>query len=260
MGFSLSEKYAQTQKTIKDLDSEVIKVNGLIRQIDIKIVKLEEQLSETVKGAEKINEYLKLYFGKQDVKVRVTTENKFQLIRADKTAKNLSEGEKTAIAFSYFITSLEEKGAVLLDTIIYIDDPISSLDSNHLFNTYSFIRDKFYEFDTATKTHNCKAAQFFISTHNFEFFNLIKDWFEKMKKTDKSFYLIERISIGTTSDASILKPLPMELLRFKSEYTYLFSIMYSFKANPATNFSQLYNLPNTVRRFLETFSAFKYLL
>ena len=72
LGFSLSEKYAQTQKTIKDLDSEVIKVNGLIRQIDIKIVKLEEQLSETVKGAEKINEYLKLYFGKQDVKVRVT--------------------------------------------------------------------------------------------------------------------------------------------------------------------------------------------
>jgi hypothetical protein len=80
-----------------------------------------------------------------------------------------------------------------------------------------------------------------------------------MKKTDKSFYLIERISIGTTSDASILKPLPMELLRFKSEYTYLFSIMYSFKANPATNFSQPYNLPNIVRRFLETFSAFKYL-
>jgi wobble nucleotide-excising tRNase len=259
--FALSERYSESIQKITELQGKIVQNKSTIQTLEMKIVEIEQQLSETVKGAEKINEYLKQYFGKQDIKVIVTPDMKFQLQRATKVAKNLSEGEKTAIAFAYFITRLEDKNTTLSDTVVYIDDPISSLDSNHLFNTYSFIKDKFYYFDSSDLTgnkHKCKAAQFFISTHNFEFFNLIKDWYNDMKDKHKSFYIIERVS-NITKDQAIIKPLPIELLKFKSEYTYLFSLIHSFKVNPTTDFSQLYNLPNIIRRFIETFSSFKYL-
>ena len=256
--FATNENYSDSIKKVADTQEKITQKNAEIKILEMKIVNIEQQLSETVKGAEKINDYLKQYFGKQDIKVIVTADKKFQLQRATKVAKNLSEGEKTAIAFAYFITRLDDKNTTLAETVVYIDDPISSLDSNHLFNTYSFIKDKFYLYDTATKKHTCKAAQFFISTHNFEFFNLIKDWYGKMKDNDKSFYLIERVT-NIHKDSSILKTLPIELLKFKSEYAYLFSIIHSFKTNPTTDFSQLYNLPNIVRRFIEAFTAFKYL-
>lgn len=111
---------------------------------------------------------------------------------------------------------------------------------------------------TNERKHQCKAAQLFISTHNFEFLNLIKQWLEKVKKVDKSFYLIERINKETNRE-SIIKELPIELLKFKSEYVYLFSVTYEFYNSPETDFRLLYNLPNIVRRFVESFCAFKHL-
>lgn len=233
-----------------------------IKNIQSKISDYEKKLSDTVKGAEKINEYLFQYFGKKDIKVIVNDNEKFQLTRTEEIAKNLSEGEKTAIAFAYFIASLENKDTKLSDTIVFIDDPISSLDSNHLFNTYSFIKNVFHEtIPKAARTnrkHTYKAAQLFISTHNFEFFNLLKDWIGELPKTDKEFYLIEKINT-TGGKESIIKSLPKELMNYKSEYIYLFSVIYEFHINCTTDFRLLYSLPNFIRRFIETFCAFKYL-
>ena len=98
----------------------------------------------------------------------------------------------------------------------------------------------------------------FISTHNFEFFNLIKDWFIKVKEKYKSFYLVERTTNETKDESQIIQ-LPLLLLKFKSEYCYLFSLIYNFKKTPTKDFEQLYNLPNIIRRYLEAFAAFKYL-
>ncbi|HEU5053033.1 MAG TPA: AAA family ATPase [Hanamia sp.] len=252
--FARTQKYEESQNAIANLSNDIESTKAEILKIDKNITSIEERLSETVKGAEKINEYLSQYFSKEDIKAKVTADNKFQLLRAGHIAKNLSEGEKTAIAFAYFITKLEDKNTTLANSIIYLDDPISSLDSNHLFNTYSFIRTKFY--DEQTRTLKCK--QLFVSTHNYEFFNLIKDWFIKVKDKYRSFYLVERTTNDTKDESKIIQ-LPSLLLKFKSEYCYLFSLIYNFKQTPSKDFEQLYNLPNIIRRYLEAFAAFKYL-
>jgi wobble nucleotide-excising tRNase len=138
------------------------------------------------------------------------------------------------------------------------DDPISSLDSNHLFNTYALIKDIF--FDNNDKNQPCKALQFFISTHNFEFFNLLKDWIggDRIKPANRSFYIIERIKSGNGVQSNI-KELPKVLSKHKSEYAYLFSIIWAFKSGGNSDFDYIYNLPNIIRRFIESFTAFKYL-
>ena len=246
--FAVNQKYSQTQKEMAGYQSRSETLTREIRHTEDRITSIEEKLSETAKGAEKINEYLKLYFGKGDVTVTVTSDNRFQLLRGDLVAKNLSQGEKTAISFAYFITQLDDRKTNLPETIVYIDDPVSSLDSNHLFNTFSFIK---------TKLSAC--GQLFVSTHNFEFFNLLKTWLttgKGMKKSMRSFYMIERLATSDTDQATITE-MPKVLLDFHSEYCYLFSLIYKFKEQPTPDYHQLYNLPNIARRFMESLMSFK---
>ena len=99
----------------------------------------------------------------------------------------------------------------------------------------------------------CK--QLFISTHNIEFFNLIKEWMNKYRKGKyTTLLLIEKGKDGQSK----IKSLPKILARYKSEYNYLFSLIYYFQKQPHLDYDQLYNLPNIIRRFLESFLAFKY--
>jgi wobble nucleotide-excising tRNase len=246
--FELTENYSQT---LADIASE--RIAQQVSEGSILILKgeklaIENQLSETVKGAEQVNDYLKIFFGKDDIKIEATPDNKFKLLREGHEAKNLSEGEKTAIAFAYFTAKIEERNNKITETIIYIDDPISSLDSNHLFNLYSFIKNKFVT-----------SKQLFISSHNFEFFNLLKEWFlsnKEIKKDNRAMFLIERPNNAAVRDAEI-KTIHKLLVDFKSEYHYLFWLIHCFKTTPSTDFYQLYNLPNLMRRYLEAFLGFK---
>lgn len=170
--YSVIQTQLATEQT--DIDSKVASIEAQKQEIATIKIKLDE----TIKGANKVNVYLKTFFGKDDIQIASTPDKKFKLVRGTEVAKNLSEGEKTAISFAYFTAKLEEQNNLLADTIVYIDDPISSLDSNHLFNIYSFIKNTFYELtkdSNGSNLHKCKCKQLFISTHNFEFYNLIYD-------------------------------------------------------------------------------------
>lgn len=244
--FETTETYSEIQTQLTNeqiaIDSKGVTIAGQKQAITL----LKSQLDETVKGAGVVNDYLKIFFGKDDIQITPTTDKKFQLLRGTDVAKNLSEGEKTAIAFAYFTAKLEEQNNKIADTIIYIDDPISSLDSNHLFNIYSFIKNKYSEIKQLT-----------ISTHNFEFFNLVKDWLnEDVKLKDREYFLVQRENNGKSKESG-LYPIHKLLLDFKSEYHYLFSIINDFHNSPTTDFYHLYNLPNILRRFLEAFLGFK---
>lgn len=226
---------------------------------------LESQISESLKGAEKINDYLKIFFTKEDIKIEPTeNEDNYQLMRYSKVAKNLSEGEKTAISFAYFMANLENKDYSensLSNMLIYLDDPISSLDSNHLINVYAFI-----------KRVLVNTKQLFISTHNFEFFNLIKDWYseknskingknksktpENQKPLPCEFFMIknkkdDNIRVATIND------LEKTLKDFKSEYQYLYYLLYNFYQKEDCTIDELYQINNIARRFIELFATFK---
>ncbi len=262
--FETTEAYStiQIQLTSEQatIDAKAVTIEGQKQAITL----IKSQLDETVKGAGVVNDYLKIFFGKDDIQITPTTDKMFQLLRGTDIAKNLSEGEKTAIAFAYFTAKLEEQNNKIADTIIYIDDPISSLDSNHLFNIYSFIKNMFYELklDPATnkKIHAAKCKQLFISTHNFDFHNLIFDWFKEKNigKGKQSFLMIERHK-NSHKDESVIKENTKLLTVFNSEYVYLFSLLNSFVLSPNDNYDFLYSLPNTARRFVEIYLSFKFL-
>ncbi|NKZ01331.1 AAA family ATPase [Nocardiopsis alborubida] len=85
----------------------------------------------------------------------------YQVMRSGSPARNLSEGEKTAIALLYFLQSLVEHGRELKQTIVVVDDPVSSLDDHLMFGVYSTL---------ATRLEPGKLCrQLFVLTHSTQF-------------------------------------------------------------------------------------------
>lgn len=247
--FVRDQKYNEQLLQIANLNTTIAEQAKKINELDIEIRALEQAISEASKGAERINELLAAYFGKNDLLINVSADKRFQIIRGGVIAKNLSEGEKTAIAFAHFITRVQDGRHPLTDTRVVIDDPVSSLDTNHLFNTYALI-----------KTQLADCRQLFISTHSFEFYNLIREWVGDDEKDTKKpqadwkkwgIFLVKRTDTGK----SVLEEIPKVLLKFRSEYHYLFSTLYHFDKSVAGDFDSLLSLPNVVRRFMEAFGG-----
>lgn len=220
---------------------------------------LQAQISQAQQGREKINDRLATMLGTQAVQIEVTSDStgqdRFQLVRKGGVpAKNLSEGERTAIAFSYFLTKLKEiKDTDFAETIVYIDDPISSLDSNHIFQVNAAINEMFFHKelkpDGSDGAWTTKCKQVFISTHNFEFFNLMKE-LKPDGKNAASLYLVKQVGEGK----SVLVNSPPSLSLYGSEYHFLFEQLHRYHENQdKTDVEHLIMLPNVLRRFLELY-------
>jgi wobble nucleotide-excising tRNase len=219
--FMIDFDYFKSQKELSDLDAALNNLRERISSILSKIGNIETQLLDAQKGAQRINEYLKTFFQSSRLQIEVEEGGRFILKRNGRIAKNLSEGEKSAISFIYFITKLENRDTNLKETIVVIDDPVSSLDHNHIHSVYAIIK---------SKLNPKKCKQIFISTHNAEFFNLMKDlskdiprFLEKNKNLENSvsYYFLERKYIDDEIVSSII-PLPNELKNYRSEYVFLF--------------------------------------
>lgn len=221
-------------------------VNLLKRQIE----NLERGLVEHRRPAEELNKDLAAYLGRDELKFEIK-ENGYQILRNGELADALSEGEKTAIAFLYFLKSLKNKNFMLLEGIVVIDDPVSSLDANLLFHAFGFMKER---------TKN--AGQLFIFTHNFCFFRQVKNWFTYINKHSKkfkkeaSFYMLQCEGIGASRQGKITN-LDRLLIDYESEYHYLFSLVYHGANLKSGEIKLFYHLPNISRRLLEAFLAFR---
>lgn len=239
--------------------------------IQEEIKKLNAQKSTTSAASELVNKFLNSFFGHESLSLIPIEEDgsqgRFKIVRNGYEAYNLSEGECTLVAFCYFIAlayNLKNIGK-LTDVIIYIDDPISSLDSNNIFYIYSLIENIICK----EKTYR----QLFISTHNLEFFKYLRKLTIPKKRThikscsdpsctstkkndneDLSFYLINK-----ENNISKLDVLPNYLRKYNTEFNYLFSQIWNC-AHAATELGpdQIYNFSNNMRKFFEVYTYFKY--
>lgn len=257
--FLRDEQYYKLEGEKNFANRCIARYDCLIRKISNRNKVLEGQLKSIVAGQQELNSFIKKILNRDDIIIEVTHDDKFILKRGEKVAENLSEGEKTAISFAYFLVSLESlhREGKLKDTIIFIDDPISSLDGNHIAQIYSLINSFFFRQNEdpsePQKFVNC-FKQLFISTHNFEFFSFLKDSNRINKRNTREYYFIKRLS--TTK--SRIQELPKSLRDYKSEYIYLFDIIFNFFNDGCQEADErLILMPNAVRRFLEIYTLMK---
>jgi wobble nucleotide-excising tRNase len=253
--YLITDDYLTKESESKTAYDLVNRCKAKIEVNNSEILRLEGLLKNTVKGQEELNIYLKIFLNRDDIQIAIE-KDKFVLKRGTQPATNLSEGEKTAMAFAYFLTELKslKKEKKLKDTIIFFDDPVSSFDSNHIFQVRSLIQHFFKDKDD--------YLQLFISTHNFEFFSVLLDsnLFKNENRADTKsekcpYYLINR----TTADTSVIKNLPKSLRSHKSEYAHIFAILKEYDESTSKDtFEFKILLPNALRRFLELYTLFKY--
>ncbi len=219
---------------------------------------IEAKINKAQKGMEVLNNYIFSFLGGDEIKielVQIDNNERFTLKRNTKKAVNLSEGEKTAIAFSFFLTKLEEISD-FNKTIVYIDDPISSLDSNHIFQVNALINGFFFKKVEDEKNHHweLRCHQLFLSTHNYDFFSLMSELPNAKKENKSSYYQVRRIN----STESTLINLPRAIRKYKSEYHFLFSEIHRFYTSESKDdYEMLMSLPNIMRRFVELYTYSK---
>jgi wobble nucleotide-excising tRNase len=230
------EKCDECGKAVSDLQKRIAVLEGAIRQHQ--------------RPADELNREMAAYLGRDELRFSVR-QTGYVISRYDQPAVNLSEGERTAIAFMYFLKSLSDTGFDFRNGVVVIDDPISSLDVNSTYSAFGFMR-----------ARTMGVGQLFVFTHNFLFFRQVRNWFHNLRGADKKegrFYMLKCAFGVDGARSAYIERLDPLLLRYESEYHYLFKRVYeeAHRTSVDDSLASYYDLPNVGRRLLEGFLAFR---
>lgn len=133
-------------QAIEAMGQELDTLRRNVADAERQLVELRRNTAGTDKAVEAINGRL-VSLGVDAFKITKANANQYRLTRANGGADNyrsLSEGEKTLITFLYFVELIN--GSAVADTtvpldrkIVVIDDPISSLSHNYVYDIASII-------------------------------------------------------------------------------------------------------------------------
>ena len=241
-------------EAIAPLEIELATLQTRKTTITTEIKSEEDKLKSEGEACRRIKNILNHDFGHQALSlepIEANTTNgkeiKFEIQRNGTKAHNLSEGEQSLISFCYFLAKIQDDLDQNKKPIIWIDDPISSLDSNHIFFIFSLIEEKI--------VINQKFGQLFISTHNLVFLKYIKRLNGK-KWGNIQFFIVKR-----NFDSSAIFQMPIYMKNYFSEFNFLFHQLYLCASEENINdqnYNIFYNFPNNARKFLELYSNFHY--
>lgn len=237
-----------TQDCQRSLES-VARLNG-------EIARLEREVRQHRHAADELNTELRSYLGREELTFAVE-ENGYVVRRGDVPATHLSEGERTAIAFLYFLKSLNDRDFDLTEGVVVIDDPVSSLDANALFSAFGYMQ-----------ARSTAAGQLFVLTHSFAFFRLVKNWFHHLPKQGSSkparrpgrLFSLTAVTGVSGQRTSSLGPIDPMLEEYDSEYHFLFKRIReeALRDDGTVPLSERYPMPNLARRLVEAFLAFRH--
>ncbi|MGL2878678.1 AAA family ATPase [Helicobacter pylori] len=221
------------------------RLNCLLEKIDNKLKKLYEQKRPDI---EAINSYLKAlnltkYSLHEDYRIVLNSD----VLENSEAEMILSDGEKTTLAFAYFLARLKlfYKKENLKDLVVIIDDPISSLDEQRIYNTSDIVA-KINQELAGEALEKDEKAQVFVLTHNHTFMARLINMVGKNAR----YFQLER-------HQNQLKIVCKNKVvgYFDTFYLLLFKEVYAFakKEKVQDNFNEAINYGNKVRILLEGF-------
>ena len=245
----------ERQKEYRDLEAAVKAANQLAEELrpqlnrqNARCEQLSDQLKQHGAAAGQLSDLIGEYLGHKSIRLRARDKG-YQVIRSDgQTAEHLSEGEKTAIAFCFFLTQFEAEGRDRKKLVVVVDDPVSSLDSTAQSFAFGLL-----------KKYTKRVAQVILLTHNLQLMHMAKRQFFQRHNYEESggpqgllqIDCTERSDGERESHLKLMHPL---LARFDTEYQYLFHLV--FEADRTKDSPFIFLLPNAMRKLLEIFSAF----
>lgn len=254
-------KIESLKKAMDSSNQANLAIQSEINSKKSEIQQLKNAQKDEANGAQLVNKHLHCFFGNQflSLQPKVIGEHEpqiyFEVVRDGAKAYHLSEGECSLLAFCYFLAKLDDTNTKNKKPIIWIDDPISSLDSNHVFFVYSMINSEI--------VMNEKFEQLFISTHNLDFLKYLKRLKGANQNHDTKEHnrTCQHFILERTDKISTLKLMPRYLKDYVTEFNYLFEQIYkcaNLQNIDQSNYMIFYNFGNNARKFLEIFLYYKY--
>ncbi|MGN8740922.1 AAA family ATPase [Collinsella sp. HCP3S3_B8] len=189
---------AAYKKAKEGLESKVFNCSDAIERKNAEREELMSRLTSSKPTIEHINRILKdLCF--DNFSLDEANDGKdYAFIRqgGERANETLSEGEKTIVTFLYFLSYVKSRS--LEYPVVFIDDPISSLDSNVLYFVSSLVRDLASE---ARQKANSEVSQLFISTHNASFHHEITHPSSGYSLSDSAFFVIRKTATNSAIEA-----------------------------------------------------------
>ena len=233
--FALIDDY---NSFLQDEESKIIKtINGIIAKItsfSANLLANKVRIDKRKKLIEKLKDYLAIFFkDKYDF-----DEKQFCVVYQDRalienTDYVLSDGEKSILAFCFFLANIHgvvENESDYNRLFLVIDDPVSSMDFNYVYNVAQAIRN-------IKKEPEIGRIRYLVLTHNMEFMSILV----RNKIVSKKFLL----SDGAISD-------------FKDDYVmpYTANLLDIYKVSIG-GMKPIHTIPNQIRHVLETTYRFE---
>ena len=244
-------KIDQLSQEMKSFDARVSEQSKIISDKLRKIDELLGSLRDEGKAARLINQYLScheingLRLQVENLEMGDSPRTTFKIYRGNLPAYNLSEGERTIIAFCYFLARLKSDAE---QPIVTIDDPISSLDENHIYYIYSLIR------GVILKESLC--SQLIVMTHNLDFLKYLKRLKTYGASRTCAWFIV--VNIGGRAEIRLM---PKHLKEFVTEFNYMFEKIYHCATTEQTDddyAEKVYGFANSARKFLELYLYFRF--
>lgn len=241
---------ASLEKATAEVEAHAQVLNARIAGTQAQVAALRAQMKDETRGAECVNDLLANAFGHKTLRLAPVPTNggyRFEIRRGIEVATHLSQGECSLLAFCYFVAKLSDVETADAKPLVWIDDPVSSLDANHVFFLFSLIR-----FEILRKK---RCSQLFISTHHLDFLKFVMKVGPSTSKLKIGYFLIERLA-----EWSRLRLMPLYFRKQVSEFIYLFDYIHrcAHSADDADAEERLVSFANNARKFLEIYLAFRY--
>lgn len=236
-------KYQECEKIFKQKQEDIKKLEKDLRE-------LKKEAKNIKIPANRINKLLESTFPYKKINLDDSDEEVGYILKRDGVKCNLdslSEGERNFLALAYFLLSINDEDKKLDEqAVILIDDPVSSLDSDSLFQVYAIL---FGEIERH------KGRQYFILTHNLDFFGHLLQEYKKANGQIKN-ELVNFFQIKLGEGGTKIGELSDCLINYRSDYQYAISKLDEIK--DSQNLDDNILAANLLRRVLETFLHFKY--
>lgn len=256
------DEYAKLKKDLEALKEEQNSQKTDLEDLDREIAILESVDGDPAPGANELTNGLCGLLGRNELTFSTQDSKHYVIKRAGAPATHLSEGEQTAIALLYFLSSVRENKIAGDPPIVVIDDPVSSLDHGILFGASAHIWSELVV--------NTYASQVFLLTHNFEFF---RQWLIQMEAVPKSRreggYKAYRVCAHVDGHGCRKPKLEVWKLdddrrkRLRSQYHFFFDQVATCLKEYDKDFDLMAQMeaaalvPNTARKLLEGFLSFR---
>ena len=241
------EEYVRARDVFNKAVERKTVLTNEITSLDEQVRVLKQKVKNTIEPAQALNRLFKVVFPYRRIEITDADDGKGYALKRDGTNcafSSLSEGEKNFIALAYFIYSINDTQNKLPDDgVVVIDDPVSSLDKQSIFQIFSII---------TNEIKNHFTRQYIILTHNLDFLGHLKEHYRKRIVDNK----VHLYGFEATDGGCVIKPMHPLLKDHRSDYYYVFSVLAKHK--DSCDLADAHLVVNLLRRWLETFLEFKF--